>query len=284
MKGLQIDLVDIDEEISEEGDREDREQAAAAGDPLVGAELTWHSAMRRFLQVRMAQDSIEGPIREHERRPSNATEPESYRDEWMTRSKFRRRLSLLEGKRTWNPRANPFSSTITEKVKVGRVDLLRAFGYGITTDKFSLERGRKVLFDLALMLDVHPFHLDVQAQAAARRSQHLLGLKVPIDDDCAIDLLYIQQSPTTSADSAQISEDPPKQDRNYVVAIPSLSQRQKMHQTNETPMGSLPNSTRPPLNVLSERLRQRNILACIILPSTEESFQSLSRSTLRPED
>lgn len=62
MKGLQIDLVDIDEEILEEGDREDREQAAAAGDPLVGAELTWHSAMRRFLQVRMAQDPIEGPI------------------------------------------------------------------------------------------------------------------------------------------------------------------------------------------------------------------------------
>ncbi|KAK5383784.1 hypothetical protein LTS03_003034 [Exophiala xenobiotica] len=58
-----VDLTDVDDEILEEADREDQEQATAAGDPLSGAELTWQSAMRRWLQVRMAQDPAEGPVR-----------------------------------------------------------------------------------------------------------------------------------------------------------------------------------------------------------------------------
>ncbi|KAK5372626.1 hypothetical protein LTR20_001655 [Exophiala xenobiotica] len=54
---------DVDDEILEEADREDQEQATAAGDPLSGAELTWQSTMRRWLQIRMAQDPAEGPVR-----------------------------------------------------------------------------------------------------------------------------------------------------------------------------------------------------------------------------
>jgi hypothetical protein len=55
--------LDVDDEILEEADREDQEQATTAGDPLSGAELTWQSAMRRWLQIRMAQDPAEGPVR-----------------------------------------------------------------------------------------------------------------------------------------------------------------------------------------------------------------------------
>ncbi|KAK5467039.1 hypothetical protein LTS15_000009 [Exophiala xenobiotica] len=57
-----------------------------------------------------------------------------------------------------------------EKVDVGRVDLLRAFGSGIATDRFSAAVGRKFLYDLALTLDVHPFHLGVQPEPTAKVS------------------------------------------------------------------------------------------------------------------
>jgi hypothetical protein len=42
-----VDLVDIDEEILDEAEREEDEQATTAGDPLIGAERTWASAMEK---------------------------------------------------------------------------------------------------------------------------------------------------------------------------------------------------------------------------------------------
>ncbi len=77
------------------------------------------------------------------------------------------RRALNDSPSTFVVQVAALASTILQNVKVGRVDLLRTFGYGIATDKFSTEEEKKVLYNLTLTLYVHPFNLGVQPESTA---------------------------------------------------------------------------------------------------------------------